>query len=331
MHVDLSREVAIVLFLTIGLSCAAPTAAQTFIEPPSAIDVAEPVDELWMINTRCITSQACRANLDVLNYSVSVYDGQRRLQLSDIQSLISVATTDSATANVIYVHGNNFEADEVMERAWFVYQYIRCNRREGTPIRFIVWSWPSQPETTPLKDVRLKAERTDAQGLYLALVLREISTSAKPITLIGFSFGGRVITGSLHALAGGSLGGRVIPGEPIRQLNTHVGLVAPALDNDWLMPGKYHGLATLNMERIALMYNPRDLILKRYWILDPSEWSKALGQAGGLQFGPGYDGLPLSVKRYNCSRYIGRRHEEEDYYSRTCGGGAVMARLIEAP
>lgn len=288
-------------------------------------------DDVWMINTRCITSQACRANLEDPSFSVSVYDGRHNMVLSGLDSLISLIQSDPSITNVVYVHGNNFLADEVMERAWFVYKQIKRNLQHDTAMRFIVWSWPSQPETTPLKDVRLKADRTDAQGLYLALFLRKIAAQQPPITLIGYSFGGRVATGALHALAGGSLGGATIPGEHLLGLDVHLGLVAPALDNDWLMDGKYHGLATKNIHNIALMYNPRDQILRRYWILRPSDWSRALGQAGAMRFGTRLDGSIIPVRSYNCSRVIGRRHEEEDYYSRECGAGCVMARLVEMP
>lgn len=306
---------------------------QPLAEPTVEINPSTQVsaDELWMVNTRCITSEACRADLLNPTFSTSVYDGGSHLVKSDLETLVNLAVADQDTVNIIYVHGNNFEANEVMERAWFVYQRIRCSRRLGTPIRFIVWSWPSQPETSPLKDVRLKAARTDAQGLYLALFLRQIAPAARPITLIGYSFGGRVVTGSLHALAGGSLGGRVIPGQHLTGLEAHVGLVAPALDNDWLMSGQYHGRATKNTHRISLMYNPRDQILRRYWILDPRDWPRALGQSGGMRFGTGVDGKPVVIKCYNCSRTIGRRHEEEDYYSSTCGAGRVMAELVEGP
>ena len=288
-------------------------------------------DDVWMINTRCLTSQACRANLENPAFSVSVYDSQHQMVLSDIESLISLVQSDSSIHNVIYVHGNNFRAEEVMERAWFVYKQIKRYQHNETIMRFIIWSWPSQPETTPLKDVRLKADRTDAQGLYLALFLREIAAHHPPITLIGYSFGGRVATGALHALAGGKLGGASIAGEHIVGLDVHLGLVAPALDNDWLMDGQYHGLSTKNIHNIALMYNPRDQILRRYWILRPSDWSRALGQAGAMRFGTRLDGSVIPVQSYNCSRVIGRRHLEEDYYSRECGAGRIMARLIEMP
>lgn len=296
--------------------------------PISSAD-SPPADDVWMINTRCITSQSCRANLDSPDFSVSVYDGQHNMVLSDLETLVAKINAEPNTRNVLYAHGNNFQADEVMERAWFVYKQIKSCRKDDVPMRFIIWSWPSQPETTPLKDVRLKAERTDAQGLYMALFLRQIATSQPPITLVGYSFGGRVVTGAVHALAGGSLGGRIIPGQHSVGLNVHLGLVAPALDNDWLMDGKYHGRATKNVDRIALMYNPRDQILRRYWILQPSEWSRALGQAGAMRFGTRLDGSYVPVESYNCSRVIGRRHEEKDYYSRECGAGCVMARLAE--
>ena len=61
--------------------------------------------------------------------------------------------------------------------------------------------------------------------------------------MIGYSFGGRVVTGSLHALAGGPLGRRVLHGSTVTGANIDVGLVAPAIEDDWLGTGQYHGNA----------------------------------------------------------------------------------------
>jgi hypothetical protein len=251
--------------------------------------------------------------------------------LSDMESLLATIRSDVATQNVFYVHGNNFKANEVLERAWFVHRKIQCGRQNQPPMRFIIWSWPSEPVTTPLRDVRLKAARTDAQGLYLATILREISDAPVPTTMIGYSFGGRVVTGALHALAGGRLGGRAIPGHHIQGFDAKVGLVAPAMNSDWLTPGEYHGSASKNMDRLTLMFNPRDRVLQKYWILDPFDLESALGATGDLNPGRRADGSCLPVRTHNCSSTNGRRHLEGDYYGPKCDAGCVFARLIDSP
>ena len=79
-------------------------------------------------------------------------------------------------------------------------------------------------------------------------------------------------------MAGGALGGRCLPGEPVEGADIKVGLVAAAVNQDWLRPGHYHGMATANMLSLSIMFNPRDTILKRYWLLEPG--SDALGAVG---------------------------------------------------
>ena len=298
---------------------------------PARSDQPRLGDDIWMISSRCLPPEACRAILQSPTFPVSHYDGERQMLPSDLESLLATIRTDAETHNVFYVHGNNFKAHEVLERAWFVHRKIHYGRQTQPPMRFIIWSWPSEPVTTLLKDVRLKAARTDAQGLYLATVLRQMSDIPAPTTLIGYSFGGRVVTGSLHALAGGRLGGRSIPGDHIQGFHAKVGLVAPALNSEWLTPCEYHGLASKNMDRLVLMFNPRDRVLQKYWILDPFDLESALGATGDLRPGRRADGTCLPVTTYNCSSTNGRRHLEEDYYGAKCGAGCVFARLIDSP
>jgi hypothetical protein len=288
-------------------------------------------DEVWLISTRGITSDVCCANVEAPDLAVSRYDGRRLMLRSDLETLIQTVRTDSVRPNVIYVHGNNFKADEAIERAWFVRHQIRCQRGGPVPMRFIIFSWPSEQVTTVLKDIRIKADRTDAQGLYLAFFLRSIVDAPLSVTLIGYSFGGRVATGALHALAGGPLDGRRLSGETVTGFEAKLGLIAPALDRDWLLAGEYHGKATLNIDQISLMYNPRDQVLRRYWLLEPGGLSRALGSAGPIRFGNGADGRPVQINSHNCSRTVGRRHREEDYFSAECNAGRIMARMINSP
>ena len=141
----------------------------------------------------------------------------------------------------------------------------------------MIWSWPSSRAGILTHDVREKAERTDAQGLYLAWLLREHSQQSASTTLIGYSFGGRIATGALHALAGGKLGGRTLAGQPISGKPINAGLIAPAIDSHWLSGHGYHSQATSNMHRMVLMYNRKDIILKSYWRVDKIRGRMALG------------------------------------------------------
>ena len=74
-------------------------------------------------------------------------------------------------------------------------------------IRFVIFSWPSSKVSGGLlNDVRVKAARTGPAGCQLAWLIDQMPAET-PLSLVGFSFGARIITGGLHVLAGGSLGG----------------------------------------------------------------------------------------------------------------------------
>lgn len=287
-------------------------------------------DEFWVVSTRSISSTAQCADLHNPRFRIHQYAPSLGFQPQTRDQLIDLLSSDATKHSVIYAHGNRFDCAEAVQRGWFVYHKIACYRQAERPLRFIVWSWPSDRVDGVLKDVKIKAERTDSQGLYLAWLLREAAPAPTPLTVLGYSFGGRVVTGALHALAGGCLAGRQLPGKHVQGLHVNVGLVAAAVNQDWLYPGRYHGRATLNMASMTLMYNPRDSILKRYWILEPGLSARALGVTGPVRVGPRADGSRLPVTARNCSNTVGTHHDELDYFSQLCRAGKIFARLIES-
>jgi hypothetical protein len=209
-----------------------------------------------------------------------------------------------------------------------VYRNVKQRRRDD-PVDWVIWSWPSEKQGILIYDARLKASRTDGQGLYLAWLLRRHAEAQVNTTLIGYSFGGRIITGALHAAAGGSLAGRKVGGPPVVGGPFDAGLVAPAVDSHWLTSHGYHRLATQNLQRLVLLYNRRDAVLKRYWLIDRVRGRMALGYSGPTAFAPRLDGSRLPVRSRDCSPSIGLQHDELDYYRKTCQAGLEMARLID--
>lgn len=288
------------------------------------------MDRLWVISTRHLTSVACRAQLESPALRVSKLECRSGCWRSDFSCSLDEyeQTLDSQRQTVIYVHGNRMESSDAIERGLMVYRNIKPFR-DGTPIDWVIWSWPSEQQGILARDVRLKAARTDAQGLYLAWLLRRHAERSAETTLIGYSFGGRVVTGSLHALAGGSLAGRSLPGDSVVGMNCRVGLVAPALENDWLNDRGYHRLASQNLDQLQLLYNRRDAVLKRYWLIDQVRGQLALGYTGPTSFAPRLDGTPLPVRSKDCSPIVGLQHDELDYYLKPCRAGCAMATLID--
>lgn len=298
------------------------------VEPLRHLD-ADPVegdggDRLWIISTRHLSTDVCRINLRAPRFDV------RRLTCSGRQTRTSLeeyfrCVTQRRNA-VIYVHGNRMRASDAVRRALIVYRNTRrCS--DGQPIDWVVWSWPSEKRGIFIQDFRRKADRADAQGLYLSWMLRRHATAEVATGLIGYSFGARVVTGALHALAGGRLSGHVLPGPPTRGADFDAGLVAPAIGSHWLTRRGNHGLATHNLDQLLLMYNRRDAVLKRYWLLERVRGAMALGYSGPRSFGPRIDGSRLPVRALDCSPNIGTHHSEVDYYQKS-SAGKEMASLI---
>ena len=220
------------------------------------------------------------------------------------------------------------EPSEAIKRGLAVYRRTR-NCRSDQPIDWVIWSWPSEQEGILAKDVRIKAARTDAQGLYMAWLLRKHAKLGVPTALIGYSFGGRVVTGALHATAGGSLGGRTLQGPAVTGMQINAGLVAPAIEDNWMQECGYHNQSTTNLNRLVLMYNRKDAVLKRYWLINRVRGESALGYTGPTRFAPRLDGTRLPVRARDCSPAVGLHHVELDYYEKSCRAGRQMSALID--
>jgi hypothetical protein len=57
-------------------------------------------------------------------------------------------------------------------------------------------------------------------------------------------------------------------------------LMTAALDNDWLLPGRFHGRALSQVDRMLLLNNPCDRALKWYPWIDRCRKPQALGRFG---------------------------------------------------
>jgi len=282
-------------------------------------------DRFWMISTRHLAKQVCDANLTSVDFRVSQLDPCGNRQSDQFESFLSSVTPGRTV--VIHVHGNRLTDAEANTRGRFVYRQIKP-RIADLPIDFVIFSWPSEQRGLLIHDGRVKAEITETESLYFATLVRELVTRNVPVAIIAYSFGCRVVSGGLHCLAGGAVSGRRLPTAPIVGANLSVGMLAPAVQADWLARGNYHGLATMNIGDLAILYNSRDAILKRYWLIESDSRMPALGYSGPRQIAPGVDGLPVPLVKYDCARFLGLAHNEQEYYTDGCNAGRTMAALV---
>jgi len=283
-------------------------------------------DRVWLISTRGLTRNVCCADLSQPSFAVYRVKSCGALRDATVDEYFAMVGPDRPV--VFYIHGNRMEADHASCHGLAIYRRCRGCLRSG-PIDWVIWSWPSEQVGVLAHDVRVKAARTDLQGLYLAWLLREHVNRSTRATVIGYSFGGRIATGALHALAGGALSSRRLGGQEITGKHFGAGLIAPAIERNWLSYHGYHRRATKNLERMVLLYNRRDIVLKRYWLIDKVRGRMALGYSGPTMFAKRADGSPLPVQSRDCSTSIGFKHVELEYFSTTCRAGATLASLID--
>jgi hypothetical protein len=278
------------------------------------------VDEIVVVDTRSACTscdpESLRSGIRVENYEVQDDAGHRRWRKSDLDNFLGF---DPTVPTVFYVHGNQMTLGDAKSQGLAVYRKLVHYASGGPRIRFVIFSWPSAKVGRLLRDVRVKAQRTGPVGCQLAWLLDQMPAET-PVSLIGFSFGARVITAGLHVLGGGTvchgmgLTERMHPDRaPVNAV-----LIAAAVHAHWLGKGQNHGQATTQVNQVFLLNNCNDFAL-RYYHLSTTDRSRprALGLYGPTRLDSEY---AAKIHERDVSRYAGSEHDLMQYL---CAPGAV--------
>ena len=198
-----------------------------------------PQDEIVVVNTRnlctCCDAEKLREGLAFEEYAVTDAKGCRYWQPSDLATFLAF---DPTVPTVIFVHGNDITPWDAKNEGLAVYRRMIMHGCDRRAIRFVIFSWPSTKVGGLLQDVRVKAARTGPAGCQLAWLIDQLPEET-PVSLVGFSFGARIITGGLHILAGGSLGGCCCLSEHVHPNRPQMSviLMASALHSYWWLQG----------------------------------------------------------------------------------------------
>lgn len=222
-----------------------------------------------------------------------------------------------AAATCVLVHGNHTDRQLAVTKGFDVYRSLVRGATNGQPVRLIVWSWPSEQIPGSFReDARAKARRTIAEAYYLAVFLDRLR-SRYPVSLVGYSFGARVITGGLHLLGGGSLASHKLDSaQASARPAFHAVLLAAAVDHDWLLAGRMHGRALSAVERMVVFVNPQDRVLRWYRFLTPGDRNEALG-AKGFPNAARLGADRHKLVQVNVSSAVGNRHGWTKYIGST--------------
>lgn len=268
-------------------------------------------DELWIVSSRCLPDLEKCSTMQPVKFEVRRFQCETNWAASDEAQLMASFDAMPTMRTVVYAHGNWMTADNTVGRGSYVYN--RASQRAVEPIRFIIYSWPSQRDGRPLRDVYEKADRSNTDTYYFANLLSRIPEST-PLGILGFSFGGRVVGGGLHMVAGGTLEGRTSPTWST-QRQIHVSFIAPAFDRTWLTSNREYGLAMKNVEELVNIYNSQDPVLRRFRFLDRVTTPIAAGFSG---LADPRATQPLQadarIAQYDCGGVVGTTHDEMNYY-----------------
>ena len=312
-----------IIFNALTLVCCSLIAdSPVFAIAAETSPAAAPVTQVWLIDTRgtsgCGDLETELSQITYQRLDESCDCG--RWQASDAAAFQASAVPGVPTT--VLIHGNGTDADWAVRHGCELYGSMK-RQACGRPFRLIVWSWPADRVVRRVRpDVQIKVCRSDVEAYYLARVLSDLP-KGEPLSLIGYSLGCRTASGALQLLAGGPVAGRSLLPNALAAWNSagprpiRVMMIAAAMDADWLEPCGPHGLAPSAVERILVVTNDRDRVLKWYSRLYCRHGPEAMGYAGPT----GAAGGKLEVVDVTCE--VGGKHDFDRYQ----GSASICRRL----
>ena len=186
---------------------------------------------------------------------------------------------------LVQVQGSLTTPDAAIGGLMWTHSWLDHHKSLAPDAVVVAFDWPSQRiYGQDIRDINEKGRRAFVAAYHLAVVLSVFPTGSR-ITLIGQSYGGRVVPSALHVLGGGELHGR--KHEPTARLaatrpdlRVRAVVIGAASDHDWLDPGHRLDRTLYGCEAFLNLYNRKDEALLLYPSLVRSDHRKALGRVG---------------------------------------------------
>jgi hypothetical protein len=285
-----------------GAAWSAEMSLSVAISIPAACEtLPRPQDQNWLVSSR---SSGCDpAQMQFWQLC------KGRWVLSSREAFLAMEAAAATTS--VYVHGHDVNIDRATREGWQLYAGLVRQNPQGPSLCYVIYTWPADMVyLLPIKDARLKATRTDPAGYQLAWLLNQLEPH-KQVCLLGHSFGARIVCSTLHLLGGGQIQQFCLAATQPHAWRAV--LISPALDNDWLLPGRPYGCALAQVECMLILFNPQGRILRHYPGLQRGRHGpEALGHtglAGANQLGPDL----AKIKQVNAHSYVGPYHAATRY------------------
>ena|GEM_PF-1532730 len=285
---------------------AAVNESSVVVVPTANVDSLGCEDQVWLISTRRLSCRSAGSS----NPNWEIHQLERGRTWSARSAEEFYASDDPTLLTVFMVHGNDQSPSEAVERGMLFYRRVvqPMERR----VRYVIWSWPSDKQAIrPKLDALAKLPRTNLEPSFLAPFIARIRSDV-PVGVVGYSYGARVLAGTLHMLGGGRIEGRSVPvGGDSRRIRAV--LIAAAVGRDSLLPGQRFGKALSQVDRVLVTMNPLDRVLKFFPLVSEGR-DIALGRLG-----PVLAGLPSTdrskVSALNVQPIVRHKHEFSVYMS----------------
>lgn len=268
------------------------------------------LDQLWVVSCRCVRTSPQGHAADSLHHWQ--YGGHGRWLRSDREHF--AAEGERSPGVCVFVAGYGYDGAETRSLGRQVYRALANGAAPSHGTRFVIWSWPSdQGDSGIVRDVRATAARTDRVAWMLAQWLQE-TIPDRPVSMIGTSFGARIVGGALHLLGGGNLGRYELPQTAGLLRPAQVVFISPAIDDDWLLPGHRLDLALSQVKGMLLLNNSADPVMKRYhWLYGRRSTAEALGHSGMHCLGLDCEAR-AKIMQIDAAAVIGARHGCRPYF-----------------
>jgi hypothetical protein len=276
--------------------------------PPTPTDAEAAAvgdDELWFVSTRKARYDAA----GTAGLQFSKYDGAGGWRRATLDEFIAA---DASVPTCFHVHGNRVNYAQSNCGGWRFYNVLTDCQSRG-PLRFVIVSWPSDRIGGGQRnDVRTKAVVAECHAYHLAGLVDRMPAEAQ-VSMVGYSYGARLIGGSLHLLGGGTLRGRRLTDRPHDQpRQVRAVLLAGALDSTHFLPGAAFQKAPTQIDHLLVARNPADRVLKWYpllykFTLRPKRGTQSMGYVGVA--GHNRPELMGRVEYVNVACQVGNNHE----------------------
>ena len=272
---------------------------------PRLMDRQGHSEEIWLVSSRHVKCPS--GKLEGLKYYRRSDD--EWVTASEVEFY---ASSKNPKLNVVFVHGNRTDFTWASRRGLQAHQNFVASQNPGVPTRYIIWAWPSDQVGGPVSDFRIKAQRASREGQLFGAFLAAMPSKNR-VSLVGYSYGSRIVLGGLQSLSGESLfGERLSLPEAYEPPPLRVTLIAAATSSGSLNPQATYGNAYPMMDRLLLLNNTADRALKLYKFLDRQRRISPMGR--GIAGRSLLEDEGERVEQFDFAKTIGHKHSLSGYF-----------------